>query len=119
MKCTHCGHVNEPKATHCAECDVYLSRKKQFDGKASPYRIGVQVGTEWIDKQCSWNDHGHRCESQGWMSQSTNGSGPWFCGRHFDELRTSGPLVAVSPEQHAEWVDDVKLLIKSKTLEAA
>ena len=52
----------------------------------SPYKFGLPVGGEWIDKQCAWNDHGIRCEKEGHLSQSTNGGGPWYCRNDFAKL---------------------------------
>lgn len=40
-----------------------------------------------FDKQCAWNDHGYRCQVDGWLSESVQGGGPWYCRAHFADLK--------------------------------
>ncbi len=107
--CPDCGNPLRPGANSCA-CGWGQKRG------GSPYRHGIKIGDEWIDKQCAWNDHGRRCEAQGWLSMATNGHGPWYCATDFEKLRRGNPgaFGEVSAEQHAEWVEDIKNLIKAK-----
>jgi hypothetical protein len=35
---------------------------------------------------CSWNDHGYACDNLGSISHNTNGSGPWYCSKHFWQM---------------------------------
>ena len=53
---------------------------------SNPYKYGVQIGNDWIDKGCRWNDHGMQCDKYGHLSQGTNGEGPWYCRDHFAKL---------------------------------
>lgn len=80
---------------NCPSCDSPLKTKdactcgwKSSPVKRSgnPFKYGLEVGGEWIDKQCAWNDHGVRCDRYGSCSQGTNGMGPWFCSADFGKL---------------------------------
>ena len=46
-----------------------------------------------VNSRCAWNDHGDRCEQAGSLSESTTGSGPWYCSRHYFELKGWGQVV--------------------------
>lgn len=43
------------------------------------------------DRQCIWKTDGHRCQSDGSISLSTYGGGPWYCPDHFFSLKVKGP----------------------------
>lgn len=40
-----------------------------------------------VSLTCPYNDHGNICGDVGSLSDSTNGSGPWYCPRHFWKLK--------------------------------
>lgn len=50
-------------------------------------RKPVQEVTSNRPKQCSWNDHGSRCERDGYISDTTFGLGPWYCRDHYADLK--------------------------------
>lgn len=69
--CPKCKKISTDDE-ECSECGVVFA----------DIRGGRGTKTE-IDLQCAWNDHGYRCELKGCVSESTNGSGPWYCSDHF------------------------------------
>lgn len=36
--------------------------------------------------QCVWRDDGYQCQAFGHLSNSTNGTGPWYCRPHYHKL---------------------------------
>ena len=74
MKCPKCKTINPPGATECDSCGVIFA-----DIRGNKERS--------VDRLCPWNDHGHVCGLVGSMSDATNGSGPWYCSRHFWQLK--------------------------------
>lgn len=67
-----CPKCHKPSKTrdeceHCGVIFVDINR-------------GKDVG---IDLFCPWNDHGRICGLKGSISESTNGSGPWYCSDHY------------------------------------
>lgn len=80
--CNECG---EPLAEPFTSCKCgWRAIPSKRDG--NPFRHGVKVGAEWIDKGCAWNDHGEHCDRYGHMSTGTIGTGPWYCRDHFADL---------------------------------
>jgi hypothetical protein len=75
---------------------------------------GRSVPEHLVDKQCAFDDHGWRCNLYGTISNNTNGEGPWWCSQHYWELNRLGVGKGVTPEQHAEWIEDSKTLLKAK-----
>ncbi len=71
------------------------------------------AASESVDLTCPWNDHGHICGERGSLSDSLNGSGPWYCSKHYWTLK--GDPVEKNPkavpnfrqrwfrENHAEY----------------
>lgn len=51
-----------------------MARKREDESSADPRR--------GVDTQCAWNDYGARCAAKGVLSDSTDGSGPWYCREH-------------------------------------
>lgn len=55
-----------------------------------------------FDNQCPWNDHGYQCQATGWLADTTNGRGPWYCRTHYAQLHGreawTAPVVDNSPE---------------------
>lgn len=78
--CPECG---EPLAKPYASCRCGWRAKKS---NGSPYTYAVKVADHWIDKQCAWDDFGHRCTLYGPLSLCTQGEGPWYCRDHFADL---------------------------------
>lgn len=79
MKCPKCQFNNAENATECWKCGVGSSvhiRDGRGTGSSDP-----KMSTDAL--QCAWNDHGYRCPAAGSMSDSTNGSGPWYCSEHY------------------------------------
>lgn len=78
-ECPQCGNPLSAPFRSCA-CGWQIVQQKK---DACPFKFGIKVGDEWVDRQCAFNDHGYRCEFEGWMSHATNGHGPWYCSPHF------------------------------------
>lgn len=80
-----CPECNNPmnRPNDCQTCGWKRDGKRQ---NGNPYLFGVKVGDHWIDKQCGFDDVGHRCTRPGHMAMSTNGEGPWYCRQHFARL---------------------------------
>ncbi len=83
MKCQACHHTNPPGATECEKCNVILAHAK---------RGRVPNSADDIDRYCPWNDHGHVCGLYGTNSDTTNGQGPWYCSRHYWQLKGQSKL---------------------------
>lgn len=73
MKYPKCAHVNPNGTYECEKCGV------QFSDIRKPRNTEV-------DRNCPFNDHGYTCGKTGSLSNSTNGSGPWYCPEHFWKL---------------------------------
>lgn len=111
-ECPECGLPTNGRSCRCG----WTASPAQKGG--NPFRFGVKIADTWIDKQCAFNDHGHRCDSIGWMASTTHGSGPWYCRKHFDMMMShAGAECLVGPSEHAEWVSDIKTLIAKKTVQ--
>ena len=80
-----CPECNNPMNANdkCQTCGWTRDKPK---ANGNPYPFGIRIGTEWIDKQCGYDDHGKRCQRIGHMAMSTNGEGPWYCRTHFARL---------------------------------
>ena len=77
-------------------------------GRDSPENI--------VDKQCAFDEYGQRCEMFGTCTDSTRGYGPWYCSEHYWKLQHGWrDTPKMPPEQHAEWMDDIRTLVASKT----
>lgn len=59
------------------------------------------------DKQCPWNDHGYRCQENGWISESVNGGGPWYCRAHFADLKKQ-PRFKVPVDDQSQLAIDTR-----------
>lgn len=84
-----------------------MARKKDFVGGG-----GGDSESEKIDLCCPWNDHGHICGVKGWMSLATNGKGPWYCSKHFWQLKGEPEKVATDTEPltyREQWYRERKL----------
>ena len=58
-----------------------------------------------IDRLCQFNDHGAICGQPGSMSDSTLGSGPWYCSAHYWKLkgRELKPQQPDQPSYRERW----------------
>lgn len=73
-RCPKCKTLNPLGSTECDGCGVIFA---DIRGSKQPS----------IDRLCPWNDHGHVCGLVGSLSDATNGSGPWYCAKHFWKLK--------------------------------
>ena len=55
------------------------AEEKTSDGRK---RWG-KVGGDDVDFRCAWEGSEGRCGSYGTMAFTTNGTGPWWCRKHF------------------------------------
>ena len=69
-QCPECGDVLSIGARACA-CGWRKAGKKE----------------QGPDLNCPFNDHGYVCGIRGSLSESLNGSGPWYCPAHFWKLK--------------------------------
>ena len=76
--CGSCGTSNAATARECKSCGQVFGRYVPEEDKAGS------------DTRCAWTDHGLRCASDGTISDSTVGGGPWYCRRH-NALRFGRP----------------------------
>ena len=79
MKCPKCKFVNVSGATECADCGVQF-----VDIRGGR---GYRPHADKVDRTCPWNDHGNVCGLVGSLSDSTNGQGPWYCSKHWWQLK--------------------------------
>ena len=71
--------MNVHGAKECADCGVVFSDIR--GGRGAPKQ------RDNVDRTCPWNDHGQICGLVGSLSDATNGSGPWYCARHYWQLK--------------------------------
>lgn len=74
-----------------------MPKKRQ---EAAPGTVGVEIDGHIVETQCAWNDHGYRCQHNGVWSDSTNGSGPWYCSTHERARRGLPPRPVVIKRDH-------------------
>lgn len=69
-----CPKCSWPSESHveCDKCGVQFGDIKKNKEKASE-----------VDPYCAWDGAGSPCNKRGSCSESTNGSGPWYCSEHF------------------------------------
>lgn len=72
--CPKCSFPSESN-TECDKCGVQFGDVK--NGR----------GADRIDLFCPWNDHGRTCGKRGSVSETTNGTGPWYCSEHFWKMK--------------------------------
>lgn len=63
------------------------------------------------DGLCPWNDHGYTCGRVGCISDSTNGTGPFYCPEHWWKLR--GQIVTEAPRKSPAQID-AEFLVEAK-----
>lgn len=68
-ECPDCGTYMAPNATRCS-CGYAIKKQYKKDDK-------------FVDDMCPWDDHGMRCSIKGAVSDSTNGTGPYYCSKHY------------------------------------
>jgi hypothetical protein len=85
MLCPKCHVPNKPGAKECDSCGVVFA---DIRSKGAPQ----------IDRNCPWNDHGYACGKPGSMSDSQNGSGPWYCSDHYWKLKGQRSIVPDAPK---------------------
>ena|SRR3990167_570562 len=95
MRCPKCQYVNPPEAKECHDCGVVFSHIRGGKGPRPP--------ADKIDRTCHWNDHGITCGLVGSMSDSTNGQGPWYCSKHWWQLK--GYTSRSNPSEHVATRD--------------
>ena len=86
MKCPKCDWPTTEEATECDSCGVVFADIRTKTGGDTANRdplMRLKVGDHYVDLQCAWNDHGYRCHLKGCVSDSTTGSGPWYCSEHY------------------------------------
>lgn len=105
--CHDCGTLLSAPYTSCS-CGWRSATAKQ------PMKQFARDGGHAIDKQCAFDEHGTRCASYGSVSNATSGEGPWYCSKHFWELRSLGHTPSRTAEQ-AETVRMIRDLISRKT----
>lgn len=71
-KCPQCGGLTEPDGTWCS-----------CGWRAQPVGNVLENRKEHY---CEFNDYGQSCPQVGFLSQSTNGAGPWYCRTHFARI---------------------------------
>lgn len=102
MKCPKCKTINQQGATECDSCGVIFADIRGGRGHKQPEII----------RPCPWNDHGDICGLIGSLSDSTNGSGPWYCAKHFWKLKgwpeSHSPDTA-PPSYREQWYADRNL----------
>ncbi len=79
MKCPKCKFVNLAGAAECADCGVQFVDIRGGRGYRAP--------ADKIDRACPFNDHGNLCGLVGSMSDRTDGTGPWYCSRHYWKIK--------------------------------
>ena len=82
------------KQDQCEYCDWVAEGKAAYVTPAGSKRKSPHEDRQ--NSQCNWNDFGLRCEAPGSISTSTDGSGPWYCRKHF--WHDSSKHDPVSPE---------------------
>lgn len=58
---------------------------------ACGWRSAGPKAKDGINRYCCWNDHGYDCGLVGSLSESTNGTGPWYCSKHWWQLKGYSP----------------------------
>lgn len=71
MKCPKCEGMMEADGLSCS-CGYRVQTGNMLENRKEHY--------------CEFNDHGLACAQVGFLSQSTNGSGPWYCRTHFARI---------------------------------
>lgn len=127
MKCPKCHTVNPAGAKECDQCGVQFAdiRKPEQPG-ISAWKVheagDIADRLQWLEtpdregryakpktlvnSRCAWNDHGYRCEVAGSLSDSTTGSGQWYCSVHYWQLKGRGIPPAAPAMRHREPGDD-------------
>lgn len=59
-----------------------------------------------FDRQCPWNDHGYQCQENGWLADSLNGKGPWYCRKHYAQLHGRESFTAPIDDMSQAAVDE-------------
>ena len=73
------------KYRYCPNCSQPLEDNGECPGCTYGHKRQQQP-KESQDRTCAWNDHGLPCHLIGHLSQTTLGSGPWYCRDHFAML---------------------------------
>lgn len=71
----------------CPECDKHLSDPTgcKSCGWIAPAKLSRNVRSE-SDGGCPFNEFGRTCGQPGSISHNLNGTGPWWCSKHFFKL---------------------------------
>ena len=111
MKCPKCGGTRNPADRECGDCGVVF---KDIRGGRGSRSFDAPV-----DRNCPWNDHGQICGDIGSVSDATNGSGPWYCSRHYWQMKGYGDVgaaVPAKPFDHAAYCAELGLDIREKQM---
>lgn len=71
---------------HGGQANQQRTQKRQNSASQPGQESRGKSSGNGFHRQCEWNDHGQPCQTEGHLSQSVVGGGPWYCRKHFGEL---------------------------------
>lgn len=86
------------KYQYCPRCSQPLEDDGSCPGCSYGHKRINAPAKPTINPECPWNDHGVRCGKIGSLSDSHNGSGPWYCSEHFWQLKGWPIKKSVAPK---------------------
>ena len=63
----------------CPQCGAFVDGEQCQKCRYSEAKRGHTALPDVDKYRCAWTDRGVRCTNAGTWSDSTNGSGPWYC----------------------------------------
>lgn len=75
------------KFKYCPHCQAPLEDDGSCPGCAYGHKRTGSASGKRPSPECPFDDHGRRCNLIGSISDSTTGSGPWYCPEHYWQLK--------------------------------